>query len=102
MDVSGARHALMAPPSARYVAGSRRRTNETLLRASHVAGLELVWLEQLDAVETARRMQLPIERVYVAKSRVLKRLQQAVREVADEWVELSAPAVPLASSGAEL
>lgn len=63
---------------------------------------ELVWFDQLDAAETARRLQLPIERVYVAKSRVLKRLQQAVTEVANEWVELSPPTVPFVSSRAEL
>lgn len=50
---------------------------------------ELVWFEQLDAAEAARRLQLPIERVYVAKSRVLKRLQQAVTEIADQWGELA-------------
>lgn len=50
---------------------------------------ESVWFDQLDAAETARRLNLPIERVYVAKSRVLKRLQQTVTELADQWVALS-------------
>lgn len=50
---------------------------------------ELVWFDQLDAAAAARRLKLPIERVYVAKSRVLKRLQRAVTELADQWGELS-------------
>jgi len=50
---------------------------------------ELVWFEQLDAAEAADRLNVPIERVYVAKSRVLKRLQQAVTELADQWGDLA-------------
>jgi RNA polymerase sigma-70 factor (ECF subfamily) len=62
---------------------------------------ELVWFEQLAAAETAHRLELPIERVYVAKSRVLKRLQQVVAEIADEWVDLSPPNVPPVPSTTE-
>jgi RNA polymerase sigma-70 factor (ECF subfamily) len=63
---------------------------------------ELVWFDELAAAETARRLKLPIERVYVAKSRVLKRLQQTVAEIADEWGDLSPPNVAPVPSGTEL
>jgi len=45
---------------------------------------ELVWLEKRPAVEVAQKLKVPIDRVYVAKSRVLERLQQEVQELAED------------------
>ena len=45
---------------------------------------ELVWLEKRPAVEVAQQLKVPIDRVYVAKSRVLERLQQEVQELAED------------------
>ena len=44
----------------------------------------LVWLENRPAAETATRLGVPIETVYVAKSRVLKRLEDEVLDLADD------------------
>ncbi len=49
---------------------------------------ELVWLKKCPAREVAETLQVPIDRVYVAKSRVLERLQKEVRELADDSVLL--------------
>jgi len=46
----------------------------------------LVWLERRPAAEVADELKIPIDRVYVAKSRVLERLQQEVQELADDSV----------------
>jgi RNA polymerase sigma-70 factor (ECF subfamily) len=43
---------------------------------------ELAWLEKRPAAQVARELKAPIDRVYVAKSRVLERLQQEVQELA--------------------
>lgn len=46
---------------------------------------ELNWLENLDAPEVARQLGLPLEQVYVARSRVLRRLRlEIVALAADE------------------
>jgi RNA polymerase sigma-70 factor (ECF subfamily) len=45
---------------------------------------ELAWLEDRPAAEVARELGQPLDWVYVAKSRVLKRLWQEVRELADD------------------
>jgi RNA polymerase sigma-70 factor (ECF subfamily) len=45
---------------------------------------ELVWLEDRPAAEVARELGQPLDWVYVAKSRVLKRLRQVVQELADD------------------
>ena len=47
---------------------------------------ELVWVEGVPATDAAARLAEPLDRIYVAKSRVLKRLQAAVRELADDAV----------------
>jgi RNA polymerase sigma-70 factor (ECF subfamily) len=47
---------------------------------------ERVWLDQRPAAEVARELDVPIDRVYVAKSRVLERLEQEVRELAEDSV----------------
>jgi RNA polymerase sigma-70 factor (ECF subfamily) len=47
---------------------------------------ERVWLDQLPAAEVARELNVAIDRVYVAKSRVLGRLQQEVQELAEDSV----------------
>jgi RNA polymerase sigma-70 factor (ECF subfamily) len=47
---------------------------------------EMVWLENRPAVEVSRDLGQPVDFVYVAKSRVLKRLWQEVRELADDSV----------------
>jgi RNA polymerase sigma-70 factor (ECF subfamily) len=45
---------------------------------------ERVWVDGLSAAETAAELGLPIEKVYVAKSRVLKRLEEQVRLLAED------------------
>ena len=45
---------------------------------------ECVWLEHHPAATVAADLQLPIETVYVAKSRVLKRLEDEVRQLAED------------------
>ena len=45
---------------------------------------ELVWLENRPAAEVAREVGLALEVVYVAKSRVLKRLEEEVRLLAED------------------
>jgi RNA polymerase sigma-70 factor, ECF subfamily len=47
---------------------------------------ELVWAEDRPAAEVARTLGQTIDWVYVAKSRVLKRLWQEVQELADDTV----------------
>jgi RNA polymerase sigma-70 factor (ECF subfamily) len=43
------------------------------------------WLEDRSAAETARALSMSLEAVYVAKSRVLKRLEQEVLELAEDF-----------------
>lgn len=45
---------------------------------------EKVWLDNCPALETARALDLPIDMVYVAKSRVLKRLREEVLLLAED------------------
>jgi RNA polymerase sigma-70 factor (ECF subfamily) len=45
---------------------------------------ECVWLENKTAAATAEELGVPIETVYVAKSRVLKRLEEEVRLLAED------------------
>jgi RNA polymerase sigma-70 factor (ECF subfamily) len=45
---------------------------------------ELVWLEKQPATRAAEELGRPLDWVYVAKSRVLKRLWEEVRELADD------------------
>ncbi len=47
---------------------------------------ELVWLEKRPAAQVAQELNLRIDKVYVAKSRVLDRLEQEVRELAEDSV----------------
>ena len=47
---------------------------------------ERVWLEKRPAAEVAAELNVPIDRVYVAKSRVLERLQQEVKELAEDSI----------------
>jgi len=61
------------------LARSRPHFEEQTWRA-----FELVWLDKRPATEVARELGVPIDRVYVAKSRVLERLQQEVRELAED------------------
>jgi len=45
---------------------------------------ELVWLDKRPAAEAAQELGVPIDRVYVAKSRVLERLEQEIRDLAED------------------
>jgi RNA polymerase sigma-70 factor (ECF subfamily) len=47
---------------------------------------ELVWLEKRPAAEVAQELNLRVDKVYVAKSRVLDRLEQEVRELAEDSI----------------
>jgi RNA polymerase sigma-70 factor (ECF subfamily) len=61
------------------LARSRPHFEETTWRA-----FERVWLDRRPAAEVARELNVAIDRVYVAKSRVLERLQQEVRDLAED------------------
>jgi RNA polymerase sigma-70 factor (ECF subfamily) len=63
------------------LARSRSHFEEQTWRA-----FERVWLEKRPAAEVAAELNVPIDRVYVAKSRVLERLQQEVKELADDSI----------------
>jgi RNA polymerase sigma factor (sigma-70 family) len=63
------------------LARSRLHFEEQTWRA-----FELVWLEKRPALEVASELGVPIDRVYVAKSRVLERLQQEVRDLAEDSI----------------
>jgi RNA polymerase sigma-70 factor, ECF subfamily len=52
-----------------------------------------VWLENQSAAEAARTLGVSLEAVYVAKSKVLKRLEQEVLELAEDF--------PLANTNAD-
>ena len=52
---------------------------------------ERVWLDHCTAAETSAELQVPIEMVYVSKSRVLKRLEEEVLELADDYPQMSPP-----------
>lgn len=45
---------------------------------------ERVWLENCPAAQAAQELQMPMEKIYVAKSRVLKRLEQEILALADD------------------
>lgn len=47
-----------------------------------------VWIDRCPPLEVSQEMNQPIDRVYVAKSRVLKRLWQEVQELAEETLVL--------------
>jgi RNA polymerase sigma factor (sigma-70 family) len=49
---------------------------------------ECVWLENRRAGEVAAELKLPIEAIYTAKSRVLKRLEEEVRILAEDVPQL--------------
>jgi RNA polymerase sigma factor (sigma-70 family) len=49
---------------------------------------ECVWLENRRAGEVAAELKLPIETIYTAKSRVLKRLEEEVRILAEDVPQL--------------
>jgi RNA polymerase sigma factor (sigma-70 family) len=50
---------------------------------------EHVWVENRSAAETARELSLRIEQVYLAKSRVLKRLSQEIEDIVEyfSWLD---------------
>jgi RNA polymerase sigma-70 factor, ECF subfamily len=45
---------------------------------------QLAWLEDLSAIQVAERLQIGIEKVYVAKSRALKRLREEVLRLSED------------------
>ena len=61
------------------LARSRPHFEEQTWRA-----FELAWLDKQPALDVARELGVPVDRVYVAKSRVLERLQQEVLELAED------------------
>jgi RNA polymerase sigma factor (sigma-70 family) len=63
------------------LARSRPHFEEQTWRA-----FELVWLEKRPAAKVSAELKVPIDRVYMAKSRVLERLQQEVQELAEDGV----------------
>ena len=44
-----------------------------------------VWLDNKTAADTARELSVSLEAVYVAKSKVLKRLEEEVLELAEDF-----------------
>jgi RNA polymerase sigma-70 factor (ECF subfamily) len=63
------------------LARSRPHFEEQTWRA-----FERVWLDRRPAAEVARKLNVAIDRVYVAKSRVLARLEEEVKELAEESI----------------
>jgi RNA polymerase sigma factor (sigma-70 family) len=51
---------------------------------------ECVWIEDRSAAEAAKMLSLRIEQVYIAKSRVLKRLSEEVHEIVEDFSWLDA------------
>ncbi|MFI5456237.1 MAG: RNA polymerase sigma factor [Isosphaerales bacterium] len=51
---------------------------------------ECVWIENRSAAEAAEQLSLRIEQVYIAKSRVLKRLSEEVHEIVEDFSWLDA------------
>ncbi len=51
---------------------------------------ECVWVEHRSAAEAAEKLSLRIEQVYIAKSRVLKRLSEEVHEIVEDFSWLDA------------
>ena len=45
---------------------------------------ESVWIDQMSAPEVAKSLDIPVHSVYVNKSRVLKRLEQEIKILADD------------------
>ncbi len=45
----------------------------------------LAWLEQQPATTVAKKLDVPVAGVYLAKSRVLKRLREEVMLIAEDW-----------------
>jgi RNA polymerase sigma factor (sigma-70 family) len=54
------------------------------LAPEHWACFEATWVRQESAAAVARAMKMPIQQVYLHKSRILKRLEAEVRILADE------------------
>jgi RNA polymerase sigma-70 factor (ECF subfamily) len=46
---------------------------------------ERVWLDDRPAPEVSAELKIPIASVYLAKSRVLKRLRQVILDLAEDW-----------------
>jgi RNA polymerase sigma-70 factor, ECF subfamily len=51
---------------------------------------ECVWVEHRSAAEAAQELSLRIEQIYIAKSRVLKRLSEEVHQIVEEFSWLDA------------
>jgi RNA polymerase sigma factor (sigma-70 family) len=58
--------------------------------ASSWQAFERVWLEHRPAAETADELSLSIEAVYMAKSRILRRLEVEVQDIAEDFSWLDA------------
>lgn len=52
---------------------------------------ELTWLESHSAPDAARRLGMPVAHVYVARSRVLKRLQEELQRLCDDVPRFARP-----------
>src|SRR5438445_334154 len=55
---------------------------------------ERVWLEHRSAAETADELSMSIEAVYMAKSRILRRLEAEVEDIAEDFSWLDAIEAP--------
>lgn len=51
---------------------------------------ERVWIDRRPAAEAADELAMSVEAVYMAKSRILRRLEEEVRDIADEFSWLDA------------
>ncbi len=58
--------------------------------ASSWRAFERVWLEHRPAAEAADELSLSIEAVYMAKSRILRRLEEEVQDIAEDFSWLDA------------
>ena len=58
--------------------------------ASSWQAFERVWLEHRSAAEAADELSMSIEAVYMAKSRILRRLEEEVQDIAEDFSWLDA------------
>ena len=65
-------------------------TSGDLAERSISGPIERVWLEHRPAAEVADELSMSIEAVYMAKSRILRRLQEEVEDIAEHFSWLDA------------
>jgi RNA polymerase sigma-70 factor (ECF subfamily) len=101
VEASGAQdaedEAALAAPDPEWAESFNQRILETAMQrirphfeSSTWRAFESVWLENRPAGEAADELSMRVHSVYVAKSRVLKRLEEEVRDIVEEFSWLDA------------